>query len=164
MSRVRRAALAGCIALAFGAGFLLGAAAIHRPIPGAPVELPPARQPWSPKDVMGLIGSAGIRTLSGNLEQLPLVVVETDTTFALALPAARNKLHYVLVPKKDIRDISGVSSDDQRYLADLFVTARHLVEKEGLDDYRIYTNGRGRQSVGYLHFHLVGTKSAPGSR
>jgi diadenosine tetraphosphate (Ap4A) HIT family hydrolase len=60
------------------------------------------------------------------------------------------------VPKKDIRDISQVSAEDELYLTDIFMVARQLVEKEGLRDYRIYTNGAGRQSVGYLHFHLGG--------
>jgi diadenosine tetraphosphate (Ap4A) HIT family hydrolase len=64
------------------------------------------------------------------------------------------------VPKKDIRDISQVSAEDKLYLTDVFLVARQLVEKEGLRDYRIYTNGAGRQSVSYLHFHLVGERES----
>ena len=56
----------------FAGGFLFGAASIHRPIPNAPLELAPVRKPWNPKDVMGLIGSVGIRALSGNLGKVPL--------------------------------------------------------------------------------------------
>jgi histidine triad (HIT) family protein len=141
-------------------GFLFGAASIHRPIQNAPVELPPARSPWNPKDVMGLIGSVGIRALAGRLETVPLVVLETDRTFALTVSTAKTKFHYVLVPKKDIRDISEISTEDEPYLTDLFLTARKLVEKEGLHDYRICTNGPGRQTVGYLHFHLVGKRES----
>jgi histidine triad (HIT) family protein len=148
------------IVFSVAGGFLFGAASIHRPIPTAPVELPPARSPWNPKDVMGLIGSVGIRALAGRLETLPLVVLETDRTFALTVSTAKTKFHYVLVPKKDIRDISEISAEDEPYLTDLFLTARQLVEKEGLHDYRIYTNGPGRQSVGYLHFHLVGKRES----
>ena len=100
-----RFGLVTSILLTFLTGLLLGAALIHRPIPNAPVELPPARQPWNPKDVLGLVGSLGIRAMAGHLESIPGVVVETDRTFAIALPARRNRVHYVLVPKKDIRDI-----------------------------------------------------------
>ena len=156
---MKRAWLVVAMPLSLAVGFVLGAAAIHQPIPKAPVELPPTRRPWDPKDVMGLIGSAGIRTLAGHLITVPLVVLETDRTFALTVPTAEARTHYVLVPKKDIRDISQVSADDGPYLTDLFLTARQLVEKDGLKDYRIYTNGRGLQSVGYLHFHLVGKKA-----
>ena len=153
-----RAGLVVSILLTFLIGFLLGAAAIHRPIPHAPVELPPARDPWKPEDVLGLIGSLGIRTLAGHLESIPSVVVETDRTFALALPARGNRAHYVLVPKKDIRDIGQVSAEDQAYLTDVFLTARQLAEKEGLKGYRLYTNAGSLQTVAYLHFHMVGAR------
>ncbi len=62
------------IVLFFAVGFLLGAAAIHRPIPDAPVKLPPVRSPWNAKDILGIIGSVGIRTLAGHLKALPPVI------------------------------------------------------------------------------------------
>ena len=148
------------IVFSLAGGFFFGAASIHRPILDAPLELPPARKPWSPKDVMGLMGSVGIRTLAGHLEMVPLVVLETDRTFVITVSAAKTEAHYVLVPKKDIRDISEISAEDEPYLTDVFLTARQLVEKEGLHDYRIYTNGPGLQKVGYLHFHLVGKRGS----
>ena len=146
------------IVFSIAGGFFLGAASIHRPIPNAPLELPPARNPWNSKDVMGLIGSVGIRTLAGHLEAIPLVVLETDKTFAITVSAAKTKAHYVLVPKKDIRDISEITAEDEPYLMDIFLTARQLAEKEGLHNYRIFTNGPGLQKVRYLHFHLVGKR------
>jgi histidine triad (HIT) family protein len=146
------------ILFSLGAGFVLGAASIHRSIPNAPVELPPAREPWNPKDFMGIIGSLGIRALAGHLEKVPLVVLETDRTFALTVSRSKKRVHYVIVPKKDIRDIGEISPGDEPYLMDVFFTARQLVDKEGLYDYRIYTNGPGRQTVGYLHFHLLGDR------
>ena len=143
------------IVLFFAVGFLLGAAAIHRPISNRPLELPPARSPWKSKDILGLIGSIGIRTLAGHLETLPPVILETDKTFVLKIPDAKYEIHYVLVPKKDIRDIKGISEEDEPYLMDIFLTARKLVEKKNFHDYQIFTNGPGLQKVGYLHFHLV---------
>jgi len=153
---MKKFGLMAAIVFSLAAGFLFGAASMHRPIPNAPLELPAARKPWDLKDAMGLIASAGIRTLAGHLQTIPFVVLETDRTFAISVSA--NRVHYVLVPKKDIHDISQVSAEDKLYLTDIFLVARQLVEKEGLRDYRIYTNGAGRQSVGYLHFHLVGER------
>jgi histidine triad (HIT) family protein len=146
------------IVISLAGGFLLGAVSIHRPILNAPLELPPARNPWNAKDVMGLMGSVGIRTLAGHLKMVPFVVLETDRTFAMTVSATKTEVHYVLVPKKDIRDISEISAEDEPYLIDIFLTARQLVEKQGLHDYRIYTNGPGLQKVSYLHFHLVGKR------
>jgi diadenosine tetraphosphate (Ap4A) HIT family hydrolase len=153
-----RAGLVAAILFALVIGFFVGAASIHRPIPGAPVELPPARNPWRPEDVLGLLGSIGIRGLAGHLERVPSVVVETDRTFAIELPARADRVHYVLVPKKDIRDVGQITAEDQPYLTDVFVTARRLAEKEKLKDYRLYTNSRDLQSVAYLHFHLIGRR------
>lgn len=146
------------ILLTFVIGLVSGAALIHRPIPNAPVELPPARQPWKPKDVLGLVGSLGIRAMAGHLEWIPGVVMETDRTFAIAIPDHWFRVHYVLVPKKDIRDIRQISAEDQPYLTDVFLVARRLAEKEGLTSYRLYTNDRTLQSVAYMHFHLVGRR------
>lgn len=153
---VARASRLALLALTFAAGFVLGAAAIHRPIPDAPIELPPARTPWKPKDVAGLVGSIGIRTLAHHLTKLPFVVVETDKTFALSMwSRSRIWRHYVIVPKKDLRDIGSLSSEDESYLTDVFLVTRHLIERDHLRDYRFYTNGPGPQAVAYLHFHLV---------
>ena len=150
--------VAAAIMVTFAVGFLLGAAAIHRPIPHAPVELPPARKPWSPTDVLGLIGSIGIRNFAGHLDGIPSVVAETDRTFALSIPDPRYRVHYVLVPKKDIHDAGQIAAEDEPYLTDLFLVARHLAEKESLKSYRLYTNAGDLQTVGYLHFHLVGRR------
>jgi histidine triad (HIT) family protein len=150
--------IAAAILLSFAIGFLLGAASIHRPIPHAPLELPPARNPWNPADILGLIGSVGIRDLAGHLEGIPSVVAETDRTFALSIPDPRYRVHYVLVPKKDIRDAGQISAEDQPYLTDIFLMARHLAEKDSLETYRLYTNAGDLQTVGYLHFHLVGRR------
>ena len=146
------------IVLTFLIGFLFGAAAIHRPIPGAPVELPPARHPWNAKDVLGLLGSLGIRAMAGHLESIPGVILETDRTFAIELPARKNRVHYVLVPKKDIRDFGQITAEDHAYLVDIFLVARRLAEKEGLRGYVLYTNGRDLQAVAYMHFHMEGER------
>src|SRR5690349_17142193 len=101
------------LSVTFLIGILVGAALIHRPIPNAPVELPPARHPWNPKDILGLVGTLGIRGMAGHLESIPGVVMETDRTFAIAVPDRWNRVHYVLVPKKDIRDVGQISAEDQ---------------------------------------------------
>ena len=146
------------LSVTFLVGLLLGAALIHRPIPNAPVELPPARRPWNPRDVLGLVGSLGIRAMAGHLDAIPGVVMETDRTFAIEIPDRWGRIHFVLVPKKDIRDIGQVTPEDQAYLTDAFLMASRLAKKEGLRSYRLYTNDRTLQSVAYLHFHLVGSR------
>jgi diadenosine tetraphosphate (Ap4A) HIT family hydrolase len=61
----------------------------------------------------------------------------------------------VVIPKKDIKNVGSLSDEDMVYLTDAFSAMRWIVNKEGLTDYQIHTNGRGLQEVTYLHFHLV---------
>ena len=96
--------------------------------------------------------------MAGHLDMIPGVVMETDRSFAIAVPDRWNRVHYVIVPKKDIRDVGQVSAEDQPYLTDAFLMARRLAEKEGLRSYRLYTNDRSLQTVAYMHFHLVGRR------
>jgi hypothetical protein len=158
MKWIRNAIVGG---LLFSGGFLLGLAVIHRPMPDAPVELPPERVLMDRKNLMGLVGSAGIRSLAGHLKVLPVVVLETDKTFVLNMPTTRNRVHFVMVPKKDILDFTKLGEVDEPYLLDIFLTARSLVEKYGISDYYISTNGPDLQTVAYLHFHLYGKIKTP---
>ena len=103
-------------------------------------------------DLAGLLASVGIQKFSG---LLPSVVYETDRTIAMQLPSAKQGAHYVIVPKKDIKNIGDISAGDAQYLLDIFAVTQHLIKEKALSNYRITTNGPGFQDVTYLHFHLV---------
>src|SRR5438309_2097749 len=102
-------------------------------------------------DLAGLLASVGIQKFPG---LLPSVVFETDRTIALQVPTARQGAHYVIIPKKDIKNIGDISAEDAPYLLDIFAVAQHLIKAKALVNYRITTNGPGFQDVTYLHFHL----------
>jgi len=139
-------------------GFVLGVLAVYQPRPIPGIQLPPARNPLKPKELAGIIGAAGIKGLSGHLAFLPRVTLETDKTVVLDTSLSKNRVHYVLIPKKDIQNIGTISSEDREYLMDMFLVIRKLTEREKLYDYRVYTNGPGYQTVAYLHFHLTGKR------
>ncbi len=104
------------------------------------------------EDLLGLVASVGIQRFSG---LMPFVVFETDRTIAIERPFSSERIHYVIIPKKDIKNIGEISEDDGPYLTDLFLVGRWIIERENLSKYRLYTNGPGHQDVTYLHFHLV---------
>lgn len=107
---------------------------------------------YRPNELAGLLASAGIRRAGA---ALPLVAKETDRCIAIRHPFADGENHYVIFPKKDIRDIADVTPDDQPYVLDCLGVIRSLVQARGLRNYRVYTNGPDQQDVNYLHFHLV---------
>jgi histidine triad (HIT) family protein len=105
------------------------------------------------EDLLGLVASVGIQKFP---KFVPSVVFETDKTVVIRNPHRLQRVHYIIVPKKDIKNIGEISQTDAPYLLDAFFVARSIIEKEGLSHYRLSTNGSGFQDVTYLHFHLVG--------
>jgi diadenosine tetraphosphate (Ap4A) HIT family hydrolase len=107
---------------------------------------------YRPNDLAGLLASAGIQKAAG---AIPLVVKETDRCVAIEHPFHKAKFHFVVFPKKDIKDIAHISVDDQQYVLDCLAVVRSLVVENDLRAYRVETNGPGLQDVTYLHFHLI---------
>jgi diadenosine tetraphosphate (Ap4A) HIT family hydrolase len=106
----------------------------------------------SRKDLYGLLASAAIQRIPGTI---PFIIFETDKTIAVKLPSKKTHFHYVIFPKKDIKNIGELGEEDSSYLTDAFLVARHIIEKEKLTRYVMFTNGPDKQDVTYLHFHLV---------
>jgi histidine triad (HIT) family protein len=104
-------------------------------------------------ELTGLAASVGLQKF---LPAMPLVVMETDKTVVFQHPRPAEKYHYLIVPKKDIKSIGDLSEEDKEYLIDMFAAADALIRDKGLRKYRLWTNGPGRQAVGYLHIHLSG--------
>jgi histidine triad (HIT) family protein len=103
-------------------------------------------------ELMGLIASVGLTKFPG---VVPSVVLETDKTIVIKHPFPEARIHYVIIPKKDIKNIAEVSEADAEYLMDIFSVVHELVKEEKLSQYELLTNGPGNQAVTYLHFHLI---------
>jgi diadenosine tetraphosphate (Ap4A) HIT family hydrolase len=107
---------------------------------------------YKPAEIAGLVSSAAILHAPF---LIPGVVLESDTCLAIRHPRPEAKIHYVLFPKHDIRNITTVTPEDSPYVMGCFALARELVSRDRLQAYRLYTNGPELQEIAYLHFHLV---------
>ena len=103
-------------------------------------------------ELVGLLTSVGIQRFSGFA---PAVIMETDKTIVIEQPGAHSGLHYLVIPKKDIRNAGDLSDSDRESLIDLFAVMGEIIREKNLTDYQIITNGPGYQTVSYMHFHLV---------
>lgn len=103
------------------------------------------------KELLGLIGSVVVQKMPG---MLPAVVLETDKTIAIEHPFPDTAIHYVVLPKKDIKNAGEISSENTAYLVDAYAVMSRLIREKNLRSYRITTNGPGLQDVAYLHFHV----------
>ncbi len=107
---------------------------------------------WDANEIAGLFASVVVRKVPG---LIPNIILETDKTIVFEHPRPKFKIHYMFVPKKDIKNIGELSEEDNEYLLDLFAAMTTIINKYGITNYRLLCNGPGRQDVAYLHFHLM---------
>ncbi|XP_069780314.1 uncharacterized HIT-like protein Synpcc7942_1390 [Narcine bancroftii] len=68
-------------------------------------------------------------------------------------------VHFLVIPKVPIPQISATTDDDKELLGHLLIVAKNLAKKEELTDgYRVVINDgkNGAQSVYHLHIHVIG--------
>jgi len=135
-------------------GLISGGIVCSRSQPRSVLALHHCQQGLDVRDLAGLLASVGIQQFPG---LMPAVVYETDRTLALQVPSATWRVHYVILPKKDMKNIGDMAAEDMPYLIDIFAVAQHMIATHALANYQILTNGPGFQDVTYLHFHVLAT-------
>jgi hypothetical protein len=138
--------------LAFVGGALLGGFLFANSQPRAFLQVGDCKAScYSQKELAGLLTSAGITRAAPLLKPIR----ETDKCVAITHPRPEGRVHVVLFPKRDIKDIADITPADEPYVMDCLQVIRALVREQGLHDYRVLTNGPGLQQITYLHFHLI---------
>ena len=140
------------VAVALFVGVALGGYLFSDSQPRSFLALSNCDHCYHANELAGLLASAGIQKSPA---AAVLAVKETDRCIAIEHPFRWWKYHFIIFPKKDIRDIAEVAIDDQPYVLDCLAIIRTLVAENGLRNYRVETNGPARQDVTYLHFHLI---------
>jgi len=140
------------ILFSISVGIVMGGYLFSQTQPRSLLSITRCRNCLTHADLLGLIASVGIQMFPG---LIPSVVYETDKTVVIRDPFSSGRIHYILFPKKDIKNIGEISETDAQYLMDIFLVARKMIEEEKLSKYRLLTNGPGLQDVTYLHFHLM---------
>lgn len=89
------------------------------------------------------------------------VVAENDSVIVIKDIAPKAPSHFLIIPKKHIRDLKEVSEEDAQLLAEILLMAQQLSKKiEGSGSFRFIIN-TGRevgQSVFHLHGHFLAGK------
>lgn len=107
---------------------------------------------FKPNELAGLLTSVGVLKLGG---ALPGVVLETDYSIAVASPVKQAPVHYLIFPKRDLRDASDLTAQDREYLVDSFTVIGELVRRGQFTRWQVFTNGPAIQHLTYLHWHLL---------
>ena len=133
------------------AGLFVGGLLLRGSRPGSLLCINECSRRLHPNEVAGLFASVIVQKIPGII---PNVILETDKTIVFKHPRSRHRIHYMFVPKKDIKNIGELTGEDHEYVIDLLSSVVVIINKYDLKNYRLWTNGPGKQDVAYLHFHL----------
>ena len=92
------------------------------------------------------------------------VLYEDDRIIAFHDHAPKASTHLLVVPKKHIRNLDELQSEDEGLIAHLMLSLPRIARKGGLDNgFRTITNTGpgGHQEVYHLHFHILGGRRLP---
>ncbi len=88
-------------------------------------------------------------------------VYESDTVLAFHDINPQAPVHIIVIPKQHIQSANEVNKFNSSMIANIFEAIPEIAKKAGLENgYRVITNcgHDGCQSVGHIHFHLLGGK------
>jgi histidine triad (HIT) family protein len=132
-------------------------------------DKPPLSLPVSDM-VVGLVGKIarsplGRRIIAWIFSHMSFIIPvkrlrETGNLLAFHHPSPSYPVHILIVPKSKIASLFELEEEDNRFLVEVFRTAKSLVEELGLSEsgYRLVLNGGKYQEFPHLHFHLISTK------
>ncbi|XP_077285597.1 histidine triad nucleotide binding protein 1 [Arctopsyche grandis] len=86
-------------------------------------------------------------------------IYEDDQCVAFHDISAQAPVHFLVIPRKPIPQLSKAADGDEQLLGHLMVVARRVAAEQGLaDGFRLVINDgkMGAQSVYHLHLHVLG--------
>ncbi|XP_076818283.1 adenosine 5'-monophosphoramidase HINT1-like [Clavelina lepadiformis] len=90
------------------------------------------------------------------------IIYEDDSCLAFRDVNPQAPVHFLVIPKKGIPQLSKCEDDDAGLLGRMMLVAKKCAEKEGIAEngFRVVINdGRdGAQSVYHLHLHVMGKR------
>ncbi len=95
----------------------------------------------------------------GRKEINSMVVFENEDVMAFRDIDPKAPVHILFIPKKHIDSAACLAEADAPLLGSLFAAMASVAAQEGLEDgWRVVSNvgENGGQTVGHLHFHLLG--------
>lgn len=136
-------------------GILIGGHLFSDTQPRSLIGLNRCHECWKFNQLSGVITSVAIQKYP---QWIPEVVLETDLVIAVKHPhmiPERPKHHYVVFPKRDIRDEGDLREGDEKYLIAMHAALSHLIREHDLERYQVWSNGPDIQLINYIHYHVM---------
>lgn len=90
------------------------------------------------------------------------IIAENNTTIVIQDIAPQTPIHYLIIPKKHIKDMAHLTPEDRNYAADILLMAQQLskADPENAESFRLVNNNGASvgQSVFHIHVHFCAGK------
>ena len=88
------------------------------------------------------------------------ILFENDKILAFLDISPQAPVHFLVIPKKEIRTINDINEEDKSLIGELFIVAKEIAKKEGISEKGYRTifncNEHGGQTVYHIHLHVLG--------
>ena len=88
------------------------------------------------------------------------ILFENDKILAFRDISPQAPVHFLVIPKKEIRTINNINEEDKSLIGELFIVAKEIAKKEGISEKGYRTifncNEHGGQTVYHIHLHVLG--------
>jgi histidine triad (HIT) family protein len=88
------------------------------------------------------------------------ILFENERVLAFRDISPKAPVHYLVIPKKEIKTLNDIEDSDKDLIGELFTVAKDLAKQEGISEngYRTVFNCNkyGAQTVYHLHLHVLG--------
>ena len=88
------------------------------------------------------------------------ILFENDKILAFRDISPQAPVHFLVIPKKEIKTINDINEEDKSLIGELFIVAKEIAKKEGISEKGYRTifncNEHGGQTVYHIHLHVLG--------
>ena len=88
------------------------------------------------------------------------ILFEDDDVLAFRDINPQEPIHFLVIPKKEIKTLNDIEENDKDLIGKLFIIAKQLAKSEGISDNGYRTifncNEHGAQTVYHIHLHVLG--------
>tara|TARA_B100000965_G_scaffold305784_1_gene264703 strand:+ start:305 stop:646 length:342 start_codon:yes stop_codon:yes gene_type:complete len=88
------------------------------------------------------------------------ILFENDKILAFRDISPQAPVHFLVIPKKEIRTINDINEEDKNLIGELFIVAKEIAKEEGISEKGYRTifncNEHGGQTVYHIHLHVLG--------
>ncbi len=88
-------------------------------------------------------------------------VYEDDSVLAFYDIDPKAPVHVLVIPKIHIQGVAAVTAETASVIGHIFEVIPQIAEKLQITDFRVVTNNgvQAGQTVGHLHFHILGGRT-----